>query len=335
MRTGNLSSTEYTPGTPYNDDPQRYLNDELAKISEAIRKLAAGHLDAVHVTPDKPRDGDIRYADGTNWNPGSGQGVYAYINGRWEFLGVGNFYLDIAKGNIPGHSSIHKFGEAPDVDAADGYLQVWDGGIVNAALKNYTYSTTADITLVSSDSASDTFNLEVQGLDANYDLVIQTVALLGQTQVSLATPLIRVFRMKNKGATPTVGNVYCYATDTATGGVPTTITNTRSIVRPTYNQTLMALYTVPAGCTAYMTRFYATLSGPARAVVDLHQERRDFGGVFQAKYTGTLSGYSGQLEVVYDVPEAISEKTDIQMMVESDTNNTAVSSGFELILVKN
>ena len=35
----------------------------------------------------KPRNGDIRYADGTNWNPGgTGEGIYAYVNGAWAKL---------------------------------------------------------------------------------------------------------------------------------------------------------------------------------------------------------------------------------------------------------
>ena len=34
----------------------------------------------------KPRNGDIRYADGTNWNPGSGEGIYAYTNDAWAKL---------------------------------------------------------------------------------------------------------------------------------------------------------------------------------------------------------------------------------------------------------
>jgi len=35
----------------------------------------------------KPRNGDIRYADGTNWNPGgTGEGIYAYTNGAWAKL---------------------------------------------------------------------------------------------------------------------------------------------------------------------------------------------------------------------------------------------------------
>ena len=53
----------------------------------AIAALAEGHLDQVHAEPDKPRDGDIRLADGSDWNPGGGQGVYCYYNSTWNRLG--------------------------------------------------------------------------------------------------------------------------------------------------------------------------------------------------------------------------------------------------------
>lgn len=36
--------------------------------------------------PDKPRDGLVVQADGTNWNPGSGAGLYAYYGGVWNKL---------------------------------------------------------------------------------------------------------------------------------------------------------------------------------------------------------------------------------------------------------
>lgn len=65
----------------------RFLTDELLKIQSAFLALAAGHLDVTTVAPAKPRAGDIRYADGAAWNPGSGQGVYAYYGAAWHFLG--------------------------------------------------------------------------------------------------------------------------------------------------------------------------------------------------------------------------------------------------------
>jgi hypothetical protein len=51
--------------------------------------LADGQLEEVHVEPAKPRTGMIRLADGTDWDPGSGRGVYWYDAGSatWKLLG--------------------------------------------------------------------------------------------------------------------------------------------------------------------------------------------------------------------------------------------------------
>jgi hypothetical protein len=64
-----------------------YVGEEFRKIALAIQLVALGHLDKTFTVPSKPRDGDIRYADGTQWNPGSGQGIYYYNGSAWSFLG--------------------------------------------------------------------------------------------------------------------------------------------------------------------------------------------------------------------------------------------------------
>ena len=70
------------------EDIPAYLQTELDRISAIISNLADGHFDVSNVAPDRPRTGDIRYADGTNWNPGSaGEGVYIYLStGAWSKL---------------------------------------------------------------------------------------------------------------------------------------------------------------------------------------------------------------------------------------------------------
>lgn len=93
VRTPSIATTSYAPTTvPTNpDELQRYLVTEFAKISAVINLLALGHLEKTTVTPAKPRDGDIRYADGVNWLPNGtgGVGVY-YFKGAtstWVLLG--------------------------------------------------------------------------------------------------------------------------------------------------------------------------------------------------------------------------------------------------------
>ncbi len=85
MRAPNLSSVSYfanqCPPDPI--DIPRFLNEELLRLQSAIAALALGHVDKTHVEPSKPRDGDIRYADGTDWDPGSGQGIYHFQDTAW------------------------------------------------------------------------------------------------------------------------------------------------------------------------------------------------------------------------------------------------------------
>lgn len=88
MRTPNLGTVAYAPNpAPYDtSDLPRYLYTELERIAAAINLLALGHLDVTYVSPEKPRQGDIRYADGTQWNPGSGAGMYYYNGTAWTFI---------------------------------------------------------------------------------------------------------------------------------------------------------------------------------------------------------------------------------------------------------
>jgi len=76
----------YIPG-PLPHDVWGWLQRELQSISEASQRVAPYlHLDVRNVAPERPRDGMLVIADGTNWNPGSGAGAYAHIGGSWVKL---------------------------------------------------------------------------------------------------------------------------------------------------------------------------------------------------------------------------------------------------------
>jgi hypothetical protein len=79
------SVTYYQPGSiPENPE---YLGEfvirELNKLGDIIYNVAQLRLEQTNVEPEKPRDGDIRYADGTNWNPSQGQNLYYYNGTNW------------------------------------------------------------------------------------------------------------------------------------------------------------------------------------------------------------------------------------------------------------
>ena len=85
------SGIDYQPGDPPSDPAQlqRFLREELTKLKAAHDALAAGFDPVTYEAPTKPRVGMRRYADGTQWNPGSGRGLYRYDGQAvaWKFLG--------------------------------------------------------------------------------------------------------------------------------------------------------------------------------------------------------------------------------------------------------
>lgn len=249
--------------------------------------------------------------------------------------------LAIAKGDVTNTAFIHKFGGTPDFDTTDNEVTVWDGaddGNIDKMV--YTYSSTADIDTISSSDAGDTVDIEVQGLDSNFDLVTQTATLNGQNKVTLGTALIRVFRMKNVGATDLAGYVYCYVDTTISAGVPTTTAPVRSVIQNSNNQTLMAVYTIPNGKTGYMRDWYASTAGASKSsnyVIRL--KARPTGKVFQLKHIASISDTGNSyIQHKYEEPEVFAAKTDIEMtaqMTAAGATAAAVSAGFDIVLVDN
>ncbi len=82
------SVTRYEPGPlpEKNEDLGVYVVTELTRLGNILLNQSLMRLEQTNTAPDKPRDGDIRYADGTNWDPGSGAGIYWYDGSSWTQL---------------------------------------------------------------------------------------------------------------------------------------------------------------------------------------------------------------------------------------------------------
>lgn len=246
--------------------------------------------------------------------------------------------LAIAQGNVTGTSFIHKFGYAQDFDTANGFVTVWDGAEDGEPYEKmvYTYSTTADIDTLSSDTVGNTQLTEIQGLDADYNLVVQIATLAGQTAVPLATPLIRVFRVKNINSVDYAGHVFVSVNGTLTNGIPTPA-NLRAVVHNENNQTEMAVFTIPAGKTGYMRDWYASTAGAKKdSSHTIRVIARPFGQVFQLKHTANIDvNGTSYIKHNYVEPEVFSAKTDVEIRVNTDQNEAGVAAGFDIVLVDN
>lgn len=240
------------------------------------------------------------------------------------------FELQVARNQIQAHRSVVVFGFNPDVDATQ--VSVWPLPSL------ITFPASAIQMTVSSTSADDTAagtgarTIVVQGLDANYNEVSETVTLNGQTAVTMTASLIRInyaYVLTAGSGNSAAGDIYI-GTGTVTAGVPAT---TYDIIKFDYNTTITGSWTVPAGYTAYVSQglFSSGQSGGSNQV----QGRLLTRGTDNIRRTAAVTSINnGVADYVFEYPIVIQEKTTIEATAIGSSSNNAVSSMFILVLVK-
>lgn len=224
--------------------------------------------------------------------------------------GTGNSNLPIAAGEVTGYSSINKFG-ATDGDVTAG--TIWDG---NSGTTVYPYPAAGVITITSASNTG--ADVEVQGLDSNFELATEVVAIGGTG----TTTFSRIFR-----AIMVDTNNDSDVTINQGGSIAAKIIEDQG-------QTLMAVYTVPAGKTAYLTHVnYSSDKAATNSAMQFRLFTRPENGTFNIK--GVLGSAGGAvIDYKYDVPLKFAEKTDIKIDFIAAQATTCTAT-FELILVDN
>ncbi len=94
MKTTKGAILGYVPGPPPADLPpeaRRYLDEELNRIAGVLANLLAPlrtlMLEPMTAPPATPMMPQIVYADGVQWDPGSGPGYYYWNGVVWTPLG--------------------------------------------------------------------------------------------------------------------------------------------------------------------------------------------------------------------------------------------------------
>jgi hypothetical protein len=244
-------------------------------------------------------------------------------------FGTHDLFLEIARGNVLGVSAVHKFGRTDGINTTSAE-DIWDwGGSYNFP------SATASITIQSSSSSDASANegaktIEIQGLDGDFVEQDETLSLDGQDQVTSTNSYIRLHRMIIRSA-GSIGE--------AVGDIVATHTGTTSAIAQIsqgFNQTLMAVYTVPASKTAYLMSwrvgidrvgFNQNRSGDVKLMV------RPLGEVFQTK--DTMGLFNAMHTHEYKVPQKVDAQSDIKMNASAAVNGTAFSGAFDLLLLDN
>ena len=228
-----------------------------------------------------------------------------------------NVYLDVARGSISNSKIVHKFGANFDIDQITTPETVWTAG----GLYPWSSLATAQTIYCISTSASDTAVLTIEGLDANYNEQIETVTLTGTTVVATSNTFIRVFRMTYEDGA-NVGTI----TARVTSGTGTVVAQ----IDIGYAQTLMSVYTVPAGHTAYMVTTDCTID--SRKDCQILMYHRLFGKPFRIAHVAEATGH---YRYDFYAPLRVPEKTDIDIRIDNVSgNDSRVTANFDLVLIK-
>jgi hypothetical protein len=228
--------------------------------------------------------------------------------------------LQVARGQIGQHSTVNIYGFQASVTTTN--VPVWEVAGAYAYPASATVMHLASTVNTGQDLSGTT--ILIQGLDANYDMISETVALTGTTVAVTTKSFLRVNSM------------------VVTAGVPTgtiTLKNTANSVtyaqiNPTIGRTQMSIYTVPAGYTFYLSRVdaYTSANGSSADWVQYRNQQISPAGVTtytqQAPFTNT---YHAQRVM----PRGFAEKTDIQLQAKTSANSYAVSIAAEGYLIKN
>jgi len=100
------------------------------------------------------------------------------------------------------------------------------------------------------------------------------------------------------------------------------------------NQSLQAVYTIPAGYTGYLDQVAAnTATEVANKFVRVRLKIREPGGVFRTRAKFTIAG--GSYEEIFKYPIEIPEKSDIEMTAQSSSGVNEVAAIFNLLLIAN
>lgn len=226
--------------------------------------------------------------------------------------------LGVAANHYDGLSHVHKFGAVPAMSQNNSGT-IWDVNDTTYPWSSFDSAGTLSVPAVN--ASDDGKTIRIIGLDANYIDIEEDVTVSSSGATATTKSFIRVYRaFVTNGSETNVANI-----NVQKGGT--------TVLRITAGkgQTLMAIYTVPAGYTAYILKGVATCQDGADATGDMFI--RYFGeSAFRVGHSFEVSGDGGEYQYEFGIPLAIPEKSDIDIRASVRSNNARITAAFDMLL---
>lgn len=234
------------------------------------------------------------------------------------------YELNVARGLVPGQYSVIRSGFNPD--CASGVTEsIW----VEGGTYPFTSWTTAQRLYIISTSASDTSKqIYIEGLDGNYNPITETITTNGTTAVGTSQNFLRIHTASIISSNASNVGEITFRLTSGTGTVVAHIGAGLAITK-------LSQYTVPAGYTAYILYGDATAfrGGSGNIGSRLQMMVRPYGRTFVAAFMAEV--VNGYYRNDFRVPMVLPEKTDVDVQLIADGNNTAVTVNWQMILIPN
>lgn len=244
-------------------------------------------------------------------------------NGRFE-----PFELQVARGQITGHTPVNIFGYQPSVGTV--LYAVWD------VVADYVYPVSATTMLLYSSSASDVnVPITINGLDANFVPISETLTLTnGTTGVTTTKSYFRIQNILVADGVDPVGTI-------TLGNAGKTIVyaqiNLVTVAAATKSagRSQMSIYTVPAGHTFYLYRVdaYSSQGGSGNNYANYRVQSKN--NVTNQTFEVLQSPFSNNYNARRAIPFPYTEKTDIQWQASVASGTGPIGVIVEGILIKN
>jgi hypothetical protein len=231
------------------------------------------------------------------------------------------FDLNVSRGKVRGASQIHKFGATPS-QSINTTASIWDKG---DTLYPWSAFNTPGVLVGAQVGADDNGKVvTIEGLDENFELVSEDFTLSSSGTVTGTKTFKRVYRgYVSSGSGENVGQL-----NFSRGG-----TQVLRILAGA-GQTLMAVYTVPAGYTGYLYQGVATAQSGADATGYMYVRYNSVATIFRVGHTFEVAG-GGEYTYKFAFPQEMPEKTDIDVRLTTRSNNGRFTAAFDILLVKN
>lgn len=238
-----------------------------------------------------------------------------------NFIIEDQFELSISRGKVKGAVPVHKFGAVASL-SNNTTGTVWD---VNDTLYPWSAFDTPGVLVAAQANVSDNGKIvKVIGLDTDWNEISEDFTLSSAAAVTGTKTFKRVYRAYVIGGTENVG-----AVNFSRGG--TVVLS----IRAGRGQTLMAIYTVPNGYTAYLYKCVCSAQVGADASGFMMVRYNTIQQAFRVGHSFEVNGDGGEYQYNFSFPVAIPQHSDIDVRLTTRSNNGRFTAAFDLLLIAN